>query len=228
MHGREVLQPVDVMLGTAEANLSNLFPHEYVNHLAHTLPQLYELVQTNLQSTQARQKRDYDVRIKESSYDVGDLVYLLDSATNIGRSKKLRSSWKGPYLIVKVLSNILLRIRGQRGDFTMIACVSCVYDLNTGVPICFVCTIWVLGSPFVMCVWSEYWSPHFLCVYDLSTGVHIWLVCMIWILRSSFVLCVWSEYWGPHLFCVYNLSTGVPICHVCMISILKSPFVLCV
>ena len=116
MHGREVLQPVDVMLGTAEANLSNLFPHEYVNHLAHTLPQLYEFVRTNLQSTQARQKRDYDVRIKESSYDVGDLVYLLDSATNIGQSKKLRSPWKGPYLIVKVLSNILFRIRGQRGD----------------------------------------------------------------------------------------------------------------
>ena len=48
MHGREVLQPVDVMLGMTEANLSNLFSHEYVNHLAHTLPQLYELVRTNL------------------------------------------------------------------------------------------------------------------------------------------------------------------------------------
>ena len=48
MHGREVLQPVDVMLGMTEANLSSLFPHAYVNHLAHTLPQLYELVRTNL------------------------------------------------------------------------------------------------------------------------------------------------------------------------------------
>ena len=41
---------------------------------------------------------------------MGDLVYLLDSATNIGQSEKLRSPWKGPYLIVKVLSNILFRI----------------------------------------------------------------------------------------------------------------------
>ena len=47
---------------------------------------------------------------------MGDLVYLLDSATNIGQSKKLQSPWKGPYLIVKVLSNILFRICGQRGD----------------------------------------------------------------------------------------------------------------
>ena len=65
MHGREVLQPVDVMLGMVEASLSGHSTHEYVNHLAHTLPKIYELVRTNLQSTQARQKRDYDVRVNE-------------------------------------------------------------------------------------------------------------------------------------------------------------------
>ena len=104
----------------------------------------------------------------------------------------------------------------------------CAYNLSTEVPICLVCIIWVLRSPFVLCVWSGYWGPHLSCVYDLNAEVPICIVCMIWELRSPFVLCVWSEYRGPFLSCVYDLSTEVPICLMCITGVPRSPFVLCV
>ena len=48
------------------------------------------------------------------SYGVGYLVYLADSATVVGTSKKLRPPWKGPYLLERVLSPMLFQIKGPK------------------------------------------------------------------------------------------------------------------
>jgi hypothetical protein len=48
-----------------------------------------------------RQKRDYDMRIMKHSYNFGDLVFLRDSSTKIGLSKKLKPPWRGPYLVIE-------------------------------------------------------------------------------------------------------------------------------
>ena len=116
MHGREVSLPLDVMLGVAGENLVSREPHEYVKHLCETLPKLHELAREKLQSSQVRQKKNYDVNLAERSYEVGDLVYLIDSATPVGTSRKLRSPWKGLYLVVKVLTPVLFRIRRAKRD----------------------------------------------------------------------------------------------------------------
>ena len=65
-------------------------------------------------STQMRQKKDYDLRLKENTYEVGDLVYLLDSARKIGQSSKLQQIWKGPMLVTKVLTPILCDVMGRK------------------------------------------------------------------------------------------------------------------
>lgn len=44
----------------------------------------------------------------------GDLVYKIDDSTEVGVSKKLRSPWKGPYLITEVLSPCLYRVQGRK------------------------------------------------------------------------------------------------------------------
>ncbi|CAG2185743.1 unnamed protein product [Mytilus edulis] len=68
----------------------------------------------NIQSAQFRQKRDYDTKLFQRTYDVGDAVYRIDSATKVGESKKLRSPWQGPYLVIKVISPVLYRIQKRK------------------------------------------------------------------------------------------------------------------
>ena len=99
MHGREVSLHFYVMLGVAGEILASREPHEYVKHLCETQVRhkLHELARQKLQSSQVSQKRDYDVCLAEMSYEVGDLVYLIDSTTQLGKSRKLRSPWKVPY-----------------------------------------------------------------------------------------------------------------------------------
>ena len=69
----------------------------------------------NLRAAQHRQKRDYDLRLVDKQYVMGDLVYKLDSSTKIGQSKKLRSPWVVPYVVAESFPP-LYRIRDRRGD----------------------------------------------------------------------------------------------------------------
>jgi transposase InsO family protein len=101
MLGRETIQPVDLLLGTFDVNSELYEPHQWVKYLGHTLNQVHRLARENLQSAQLRQKRDYDLRIQEKMYQVGDVVYQLDSSTKVGKSSKLQSIWKGPFLVIK-------------------------------------------------------------------------------------------------------------------------------
>ena len=116
MLGREIIQPVEVMLGTAEYNQDAQEPHTFVQKMQKLLPQIHHLARQTLQSSQIRQKRDYDLKLYQTSYVVGDLVYKLDSATKVGQSSKLKSPWKGPYLVTEVLSSTLLRIKDRKRD----------------------------------------------------------------------------------------------------------------
>lgn len=114
MFGREVIKPMDVLLGTALANADKSDPAEYVTHLREALQRIHEEARTVLQATQARQKRDYDLRLHTNSFAAGDLVYEVNSATQVGQSSKLRPVWKGPLLVTEVKSPVLFRIRGRK------------------------------------------------------------------------------------------------------------------
>ena len=113
MLGREVILPVNIMIGiTGEGK--NKTPAEYVLKLRTILNKVHTLAREILVSTQMRQKKDYDLRLKENTYEVGDLVYLLDSARKIGQSSKLQQIWKGPTLVTKVLTSILFEVTGRK------------------------------------------------------------------------------------------------------------------
>jgi len=116
MLGREVIQPLDLFLGTARFNVSSVEPHDYVENLRDILQSVHQIARKNLQGTQLRQKRDYDLRMKQHSYDVEDVVLKIDSATKIGQSSKLKSPWKGPYIVSEVKSPVLYKIADRKGD----------------------------------------------------------------------------------------------------------------
>ncbi len=87
---------------------------DYVRTLHERLLLVHKTAREHLHSAQERQKKDYDLRVKESSFEEGDLVYLTNSATQIGESKKLNPVWLGPYLVVKKFSPVLYRIQGKK------------------------------------------------------------------------------------------------------------------
>lgn len=85
-----------------------------MNRLQRVLKKVHQNARETLKAVQLRQKKDYDVKLFRQVYEAGDLVYLVDSSTKIGQSSKLKSVWKGPYLITKVLSSILFQVQGRR------------------------------------------------------------------------------------------------------------------
>ncbi|XP_056017317.1 uncharacterized protein LOC130053777 [Ostrea edulis] len=120
MLGREILQPVDIMMGVGEKQETKV-PADYVEELEEVLSQVLTIARENLQSArenlqsaQIRQTRTYDMRLHNHAYNVGDLVYMIDSSTKIGQLKKLRKPWIGPYVVEDKLSSVLHRIRDRK------------------------------------------------------------------------------------------------------------------
>ena len=116
MLGREVLQPIDILLGTSRIHSLDENIQQYVQNLQSNLENIHKVVRENLQSTQERQKRDYDLRTNQRSYEVGDVVLKIDSATKIGQSSKLKPPWKGPFIISEVISPVLYKVRDRKKE----------------------------------------------------------------------------------------------------------------
>ena len=61
-------------------------------------------------------KRDYDTRISQNNYNVGDLVYCLDKTKTIGHCKKIDPQiWQGSFTVERKFSDLLFEIRGKPG-----------------------------------------------------------------------------------------------------------------
>ncbi|CAG2221440.1 unnamed protein product [Mytilus edulis] len=75
--GREVMQPVDLLLGTAESNIEIHQPHQYTKKNQKALEKAHKTARDNLKAAQFRQKRDYDVNLNNRIYNKGEVVYSL-------------------------------------------------------------------------------------------------------------------------------------------------------
>ena len=100
MLGREITQPVDLMMDTAVANLQISEPTSYVTKLQEAIGHVHNETRQHLKQAQHRQKRDYDLRLQERKFEVGDVVYKVNSAMIVGQSPKLQNQWKGPFLVI--------------------------------------------------------------------------------------------------------------------------------
>ena len=116
MLGREVNQPVDLV-----------FPHpsfsdqidcdQYVAELSENIKLAHQTARNTLKTTQAIMKRNYDIKTLVHSYEEGDIVYVLDTASIKGRCRKLSPTWKGPGIIVEKLTDYTFKIK-LRGKIT--------------------------------------------------------------------------------------------------------------
>ena len=116
MLGREVFQPLDVILGSCKVSSGEKEVPQYLKNLVETMNSIHDIARENLNSAQSRQKRTYDLTANQRVYNVGDVVYKLDQSTKIGQSAKLKSPWKGPYVISDARPPVLYQITDRKAD----------------------------------------------------------------------------------------------------------------
>lgn len=109
MLGREVNTPADIMFPHVSRELSS--PSSYAQELTTKMQQAHKAARSIMKTASKRMKRNYDLRVLERNYGVGDVVYLLDTAALKGKCKKLCPPWKGPAVIVSKLTDFLFRVK---------------------------------------------------------------------------------------------------------------------
>ena len=116
MLGREVNQPVDLLFPVTSS--PEVSTNEHVAKLQESLRMAHDIARKHLKTSQEIMKRDHDLKVLIRAYNEGDLVYVLDTATIKGQSKKLGPPWKGPGIIVNKFTSYLYRVKLKNAVFT--------------------------------------------------------------------------------------------------------------
>ena len=109
MLGREVNTPVDIAFGSKQSVKED--PQEYAVRLREALIEAHEVARKTLKASNLRMKQDYDLKAFKKQLKVGDPVFCVDHSVKKGRVAKLRPTWKGPGLVMKVLTPFLYVVR---------------------------------------------------------------------------------------------------------------------
>jgi transposase InsO family protein len=120
--GRENRMPLDLVMGlpTNEANPAE-DTNEYIAKLKEHADKAYEYARKHLQVAAERRKTDYDIRVKEQKFCVGDWVWYYYPRRFKGKSPKWQKHYNGPYLVVKVIepSNYVLQRSSGANPFVV-------------------------------------------------------------------------------------------------------------
>jgi len=114
MYGRQARLPVDVIYGTVRPD-SHQSPNEYAANLDKQLKSAFDLARKTAGVQRERQKQYYDQKVHGTSYNPGDLVWLLNPKVPKNSSKKLFHPWIGPFKILKQLSECTYRVQKLEG-----------------------------------------------------------------------------------------------------------------
>ena len=69
------------------------------------------LVRKNMTLACNTQKKNYDHKIAQNLYNVGDLEWLYNPKPKPGKSSKLRCPGDGPWTIIKHINDVIYRIQ---------------------------------------------------------------------------------------------------------------------
>ena len=97
MFGREARLPIDLIFPSPESG-NNSTPSKYAVELRIRLEQAYH-------------SELYDKNKSGSPLKVGDKVWLRSTVVPRRKSHKFHCPWSGPFVIVKILSDVLYRIQ---------------------------------------------------------------------------------------------------------------------
>ena len=112
MLGRELEVPLDVM--TEAPFDAPPLKTDYAQAVQKRLASAHDLARRHLNKAAIRQKRNYDKRLAGRPFTVGDCVWLHNVRRKKGRTAKLDCPWKGPYLVISVLFDVVCRIQKSK------------------------------------------------------------------------------------------------------------------
>ena len=99
MFGREPKLPVDVIFGLSQQYDEDKCTTQYISHMKRRLREAYKQAQRAMESSQMRQKSNYDVRARAAILNVGDRV-LVKIVTYDGKHK-IADKWEdSPYEVI--------------------------------------------------------------------------------------------------------------------------------
>lgn len=115
----KVKQPVDLIFRQLATYAVHQGFNQYVKDLADALGEAHKVARENLKNSHQTMKNYYDLRLMEFQYNVGDLVYRLDTATIKGKSRKLSPVLRGPGVIVGKITPYLYRVQERKMTFNV-------------------------------------------------------------------------------------------------------------
>jgi hypothetical protein len=78
------------------------FVEDHVRVPAERLREAYEIVMEHNKIGKERQKTQYNKNTKLVTFSEGEYVYLKEMTVGVGKSKKFRDRWRGPFLIKRL------------------------------------------------------------------------------------------------------------------------------
>ncbi|GFW97134.1 integrase core domain protein [Trichonephila clavipes] len=88
-----------------------LAPEEYVEKLQARMEEIHHLARERIGMASEKLKTRYDARATGHDFHEGDKVWLWNPKRLKGLSPKLQTNWEGPYIVLKRLTDVVVRIQ---------------------------------------------------------------------------------------------------------------------
>ncbi|GFS63194.1 hypothetical protein TNCV_1496361 [Trichonephila clavipes] len=109
LFGRDLRLPCDLLFGRPPYTPSS--PEEYVQNLQARFEDVHNLARERINLRTEKMKTRYDTKATGHQFKEGDKVWFYNPTRRKGLSPKLQSHWDGPYTILKIINDVVIRIR---------------------------------------------------------------------------------------------------------------------
>ncbi|GFT74516.1 retrovirus-related Pol polyprotein from transposon 412 [Trichonephila clavipes] len=109
LFGRDLRLPCDLLFGRPPDTPSS--PEEYVQNLQARFEDVHHLTRERINLRTEKMKTRYDTKATGHQFKEGDKVWFYNPTRRKGLSPKLQSHWDGPYTILKIINDVVIRIR---------------------------------------------------------------------------------------------------------------------
>jgi transposase InsO family protein len=112
--GREKYAPLDLIVMSPAGEEPPSSTDEFLSGRLERMRQAYELVRKELGRTAVRRKRYYDTGVKQTTFMVGDWVWVYNPRRFVQISPKWQKMYNGPYLVLEQISAVNYRVQKSR------------------------------------------------------------------------------------------------------------------
>ncbi|GFX34452.1 retrovirus-related Pol polyprotein from transposon 412 [Trichonephila clavipes] len=109
LFGQDLRLPCDLLFGRPPDTPSS--PEEYVQNLQARFEDVHNLARERINLRTEKMKTRYDTKATGHQFKEGDKVWFYNPTRRKGLSPKLQSHWDGPYTILKLINDVVIRIR---------------------------------------------------------------------------------------------------------------------